>query len=54
MIRPQLRNRFVDTSLKIITETETTSLVDKNRHPSKKISDHLPIVFEVKENNHEL
>ena len=48
MIRPQLRNRFVDTSLKIITETETTSLVDK------KISDHLPIVFEVKENNHEL
>ena len=50
IIRPALRNRFVDDSLKIITETESKSLVDAKGHPDNNISDHLPIIFEIKEN----
>ena len=53
IIRPILRKQFVDSSLKIITETATISLLDKNRHPDCDISDHLPITFEIKEANHE-
>lgn len=48
MIRPSMRNCFVEKSLKIIVEMQKYSLVDKLRHPRKDISDHLPIVFEIK------
>ena len=53
IIRPALRNRFVDSNLKIITETSKLSLLDRNRHPDCSISDHLPITFEIKENIYE-
>lgn len=49
IIRPALRDRFVSKSLKIITETKTMFLLNNKGHPNKKISDHLPIVFEIKE-----
>lgn len=49
IIRPALRSRFVEGSLKIIKETSTRFLLDSKGHPDKKISDHLPIVFEIKE-----
>lgn len=49
IIRPALRARFVANSLRIIKETRTRFLLDSNGHPDKKISDHLPIVFEIKE-----
>lgn len=49
IIRPALRARFVENSLRIIKETKTRFLLDSNGHPDKKISDHLPIVFEIKE-----
>lgn len=53
IIRPALRQRFVDKSLRIITETEQISLLDEERHPNLAISDHLPITFEIKEEEHE-
>ena len=53
IIRPALRKRFVDDNLKIITETAMVSLLDKNKHPDRSISDHLPITFEIKEEEHE-
>ena len=49
IIRPALRKRFVNDSLIIIQETKTRYLLDRNGHPDKKFSDHLPIVFEIKE-----
>ena len=49
IIRPALRERFVDKSLKIITETQTRFLLDNKGHPDKNISDHLPIIFEIQE-----
>ena len=51
MIRPSMRKWFVDNSLKIVVKIQEHSLVDKFRHPRKDISDHLPIVFEIKEEN---
>ena len=51
MIRPSMRKWFVDNSLKILVKIQEYSLVDKFRHPRKDISDHLPIVFEIKEEN---
>lgn len=53
IIRPALRKRFVDKSLRIITETVQTSLLDGKRHPDREISDHLPLVFEIKEEDYE-
>lgn len=41
IIRPALRERFIDDSLKIITETHSKYLLDANGHPDKAISDHL-------------
>lgn len=35
--------------LKILCETKKRKLIDANNHPDKKISDHLPIVFEIME-----
>lgn len=49
IIRPILRKRFVNESLNIITQTISTSLLDKKKHPDHSISDHLPITFEIKE-----
>ena len=49
MIRPCIRDFFVDSELKIICETENEKLIDENKHPSKNISDHLPILFEIRE-----
>lgn len=49
MIRPVLRESFIDDSLKIITETHYFGLLNINGHPDKKISDHLPLIFEIKE-----
>ena len=50
MIRPCLRENFMDESLMIITNTNSWSLTDRNGHPDKKgVSDHLPIIFEIKE-----
>lgn len=49
MIRPDLREYFVDEELKIVTKTSHSSLLDRNGHPNKEISDHLPIIFEIKE-----
>lgn len=49
IIRPALKERFVKESLKILAETRTKSLLDDKGHPDKIISDHLPILFEIKE-----
>lgn len=49
IIRPSLRKRFIDSSLKIVTETQTKYLLDTKGHPQKTISDHLPIIFEISE-----
>lgn len=53
IMRPKLRKQFVDDSLKIITETQNHYLLDNKERPDISISDHLPIVFEVKENENE-
>lgn len=49
IIRPALRERFIDDSLKIATETQSKYLLDANGHPDNAISDHLPIIFEIRE-----
>ena len=49
IIRPQLREKFVESSLEIVTETNMYSLVDSKNRPNKKYSDHLPIIFEIRE-----
>lgn len=49
IIRPSLRESFIDNELRIITETETKNLLDSKGHPDKAISDHLPLIFEIKE-----
>lgn len=53
IIRPDLRNRFVNESLKILTTTSHRSLLDTKGHPDKSISDHLPLTFEIKESQYE-
>lgn len=49
IIRPAMRAKFVEDSLKIVTETNRISLLDEQNHPRKEISDHLPIMFEIEE-----
>ena len=49
IIRPALRDRFIDDSLKILTETQSKCLLNNKGHPDKTISDHLPIMFEIRE-----
>lgn len=49
IIRPSLIQSFINNSLRIIDRTDKVSLLDKVGHPNKKISDHLPIFFEIKE-----
>lgn len=53
IIRPALRKRFVNDNLRIITGTAKLSLLDEKRHPDCSISDHLPITFEIMEDEHE-
>ena len=50
LIRPCLIKDFVKDELKIATSTNKVSLLDLHGHPDKKYSDHLPIIFEIKEN----
>jgi exonuclease III len=50
IIRPSVRDSFIDNSLSIITKTKQYNLLDDSGHPNKNISDHLPIVFEIEEN----
>lgn len=54
IIRPALKPRFDVNNLKILTETKQRYLLDKNGHPDKCISDHLPIIFEIKEDLYEI
>lgn len=49
ILRPSMRTYFIEKSLKIITKTQNHTLVDVYQHPRKDISDHLPIMFEIKE-----
>lgn len=49
MIRPCLREFFIDSELKILWKTKNRKLIDENGHPSRTISDHLPIIFEIRE-----
>ena len=52
MIRPSLRKFFIDDNLKIVTCTRSWSLLNHEGRPDKKkVSDHLPIVFEIKEDS---
>ena len=51
IVRPTLGDKFLRESLKILTETETRFLLDTSGHPDKKISDHLPIIFEIMEDS---
>lgn len=51
LIRPCLMDFFEEDSLKIVTQTSLCSLLNRKGHPDKiKVSDHLPILFEIKEN----
>lgn len=52
IISPSLKERFDISQLQIITETETQYLINNKGHPNKKISDHLPIIFSIKEENY--
>ena len=47
IMRPKLKQLFVEDSLEIITHIGSKSLLDNNGHPNVSISDHLPIVFEL-------
>lgn len=54
IISPKLKSNFVQKELKIITKTTYGDLATRNGHPNKKISDHFPIVFEIREENYEI
>lgn len=48
LIRPELIDNFIEDELKIITEINGTSLLNKNGTPDQSIaSDHLPIFFNI-------
>lgn len=49
IIRPDLKQRFTNKSLEIITSVNGNSLLNTSGYPNKDISDHLPISFELKE-----
>lgn len=51
LIRPCLVRSFVKESLSIVTRAGINSLLDNNGHPDRHFSDHLPIVFEIKEHS---
>ena len=49
ILRPDLTECFVFDSLKIIDHMKGNSILNKNGKPDRKISDHLPIYFEIRE-----
>lgn len=49
IFRPALIPAFAEDSLKIITSINNKSLLVNNYKPNKKISDHLPIIFNIQE-----
>lgn len=49
MIRTCLKNEFVKNSLEIVTKVGETTLLNETGYPNKEYSDHLPIVFEIRE-----
>lgn len=49
ILRPELINLFVNNNLKIINTIKGKSLLSRNGQPDRKISDHLPVYFEIKE-----
>lgn len=49
MIRPSLIEKFIPNSFEIVTHAGVIPLLDQSSHPDKKYSDHLPIIFEIKE-----
>lgn len=49
LIRPHLMNQFEMSKLRIITETATVKLLTSSGIIDKKYSDHLPIIFEIKQ-----
>lgn len=54
LVRPcLLKDRFDERSLRIVTQSGIDSLLDERAHPNKKFSDHLPIIFEIKESEKE-
>ena len=53
ILRPALYQRIINSSLRIFTKTKSRSLLNSKGHPDKKISDHLPIVFEIREDYYE-
>ncbi len=50
IIRPCLRKAFSEKNLKIVTTIGDRKLLGQSGKPISRISDHLPIVFEIKEN----
>lgn len=50
IIRPVLKQRFIENELRIVDRTTKTAIVNSRGYPNKKVSDHLPIVFEVEDN----
>lgn len=48
IIRPVLKEIFFESSLEIITQAGSNSLLDDSGRPNKKYSDHLPLVFEIR------
>lgn len=51
IIRPELIPRFNNDALKIVTHADDISLLNRQGHPDKNISDHLPIIFEMRNEN---
>lgn len=47
LIRPCLKDDFVEENLQIVTKSGIDSLLDAKGHPDTKFSDHLPIIFEI-------
>lgn len=49
IIRPELIKAFNENSLKIVAKIKDTTLLKNEYKPDGQISDHLPIIFEIKE-----
>ncbi len=49
LVRPCLVDRIEDGSPQIIYKTQSRSLLNRNGYPANKISDHLPLFFEIRE-----
>ena len=49
LLSPDIANNFDNYSMKILKSIDKISLLDKSGIPDKKISDHLPIFFKIRE-----